>query len=128
MTVSTLKAAWLILILGTWLADALVELLNHPPGRAPEAKRIPAEFDGFFDAAKYRESLTYQNAKSRAALLRETVVTVVTVAFLLAGELVATADAGWRKLQAAYVVAPLVAVDDALRRMNSNRYINGNLL
>lgn len=45
-----------------------------------------------------------------------------------AGELVATADAGWRKLQAAYVVAPLVAVDDALRRMNSNRYINGNLL
>ena len=43
-------------------------------------------------------------------------------------ELIARADAGWRQLQAAYVVAPLVSVDDALRRMNSNRYINGNLL
>lgn len=38
------------------------------------------------------------------------------------------AENGWRRLQANYVVAPLVAVDDALRRMNSNRYINGNLL
>lgn len=43
-------------------------------------------------------------------------------------ELISRADAGWRQLQAAYVVAPLVSVDDALRRMNSNRYINGNLL
>jgi len=43
-------------------------------------------------------------------------------------ELVSTAEAGWRKIAAIYVVPPLVAVDDALRRMNSNRYINGNLL
>lgn len=38
------------------------------------------------------------------------------------------ANSAWLKLQATYVVAPLVTVDDALRRMNSNRYINGNLL
>lgn len=43
-------------------------------------------------------------------------------------DLAMRADAGWRRLQANFVVAPLVAVDDALRRMNSNRYINGNLL
>lgn len=34
----------------------------------------------------------------------------------------------WYQIQAIYVRAPVVAVDDALRRMNSNRYINGNLL
>lgn len=34
----------------------------------------------------------------------------------------------WYQIQALYVRAPVVAVDDALRRMNSNRYINGNLL
>jgi len=43
-------------------------------------------------------------------------------------DLITRADNGWRRLQANFVVAPLVAVDDALRRMNSNRYINGNLL
>lgn len=43
-------------------------------------------------------------------------------------ELADAADKGWRQLQAAFVVAPYVAVDDALRRMNSNRYINGSLL
>lgn len=43
-------------------------------------------------------------------------------------ELISRADDGWRKIQSIYVVAPLVSVDDALRRMNSNRYINGNLL
>ena len=34
----------------------------------------------------------------------------------------------WYQIQAVYVRAPVVAGDDALRRMNSNRYINGNLL
>jgi STE24 endopeptidase len=48
---------------------------------------LPSEFEGFFDPAKYRESLAYQSAKSRAALVRETLVTFVTVGFLLAGGL-----------------------------------------
>lgn len=43
-------------------------------------------------------------------------------------DLVSRSEAGLRRMQAAFVVPPLVAVDDALRRMNSNRYINGNLL
>lgn len=61
-----------------------------------------------------------------------TAMLAVRMAPMFSGEInpvtAAAAASGWRQLQAAFVVAPIASVDDALRRMTGNRYINGNLL
>lgn len=73
---------------------------------------------------KGRSSRQFEDAITSLLAVRMCPLFSVPVSEILAN----AADAGWRQIQATYVVAPLVTVDDALRRMNSNRYINGNLL
>lgn len=76
---------WLAAILGIiivhYLLDSLVSILNIR-ALSPE---LPEEFEAYYDQDRYRESQHYTREKTGLSLLENSVSTVVTITFLLAG-------------------------------------------
>ncbi|MCX6357983.1 MAG: M48 family metallopeptidase, partial [Candidatus Aureabacteria bacterium] len=71
----------LVILIGGWLLDCLADLLNlrhFAPG-------LPGEFEGFYDAERYRRSQGYLRANTRLDILEGAVMTAATVLFILLG-------------------------------------------
>ena len=75
---------YLVLILGTILCGYLLELVASLLNLRALDPRLPAEFRDLFDARDYARSQEYTRVTTRFAMVRETVVTLLTVAFILA--------------------------------------------
>lgn len=71
----------LSVILIEFLLDFIVERLNlsHAKGE------LPSEFEGFYDAEKYKLSQLYLRENTRFGLIKDTASTVITLFFILAG-------------------------------------------
>ena len=76
---------WLIFILTVivvhYLLDTIISLLNLK-ALSPE---LPNEFSDTFDQSKYRQSQTYTRVRTKFSLIENSITTVITVFFLLAG-------------------------------------------
>ena len=68
-------------ILAGWLLDCIVGLLNM----RSLAPRLPEEFEGVFDEKTYERSQRYARTRTRFGLIRKTVITPLTLLFILAG-------------------------------------------
>ncbi|MEI8348521.1 MAG: M48 family metallopeptidase [Candidatus Omnitrophota bacterium] len=71
----------LFILLVEYVLTLIVEVLNVKHA----SPTLPEEFAGVYDAGKYSESQNYLKDTTRFSLIRETVVTLVTVSFILAG-------------------------------------------
>jgi len=76
---------YLILILAVLAGGYLVELTVNWLNIRCMQTDIPAEFRGFFDADKYRASQEYLLENTRLDILSNTVNTMITLAFIVAG-------------------------------------------
>ena len=77
--------AYLIIILAilivSYFLDLAVESLNLK-NIAPE---LPGEFEGYYDSEKYRNSQEYLRENTRFDLISNTILTPITIAFILLG-------------------------------------------
>ena len=71
----------LTILIGTYLLDAMVNSLNV---RNAETE-LPAEFAGWYDAEKYGKSQQYLRETTRFSILKDSILTPATVAFILLG-------------------------------------------
>lgn len=71
----------LIVIIGEWLLELLLSLLNLR-SLTPD---LPAEFAGIYDADKYSKSQRYTTDTTRFGIISATFSTIIIVCFLLAG-------------------------------------------
>ena len=71
----------LAILIGSYLLELLVERLNLRNLK----KELPAEFIGYYDRARYRKSQEYLVENTRFSLINSSIVTPVTVAFILLG-------------------------------------------
>jgi STE24 endopeptidase len=79
--VNTYSFLIVFLILATTCLDAAADLLNLKKMR-PE---LPQEFQGVYEAEKYRTSLQYQRENSRADTVKRTILVPTTLIFIFAG-------------------------------------------
>jgi STE24 endopeptidase len=70
-----------ILLCATTLLDVLADALNMRHMKTD----LPQEFEGVYDAEKYRRSLQYQRENARAATLKRTVTLLAALVFLVFG-------------------------------------------
>jgi STE24 endopeptidase len=71
----------LIILAGEYLLDLTVERLNIRCA-SPE---LPKEFEGYYDAEKYRKSQNYLRDSTNFGLLKSTFFTAIIIIFILAG-------------------------------------------
>jgi STE24 endopeptidase len=71
----------LAIIIGSYLLELFVERLNLRNLKT----ELPAEFIGYYDQARYRKSQEYLVENTRFSLVNSSIVTPVTVAFILLG-------------------------------------------
>jgi len=71
----------LVVIVGQYLLDMGVALLNLR-SLSPE---LPAEFAGVYDGEKYSRSQQYTRVTTRFSLVQNTIITLLTVLFILCG-------------------------------------------
>jgi STE24 endopeptidase len=71
----------LIILLGTWLLDIVINLLNVRHAK----EDLPREFLGYYDAGKYRRSQEYLRSNTRFSIITETISTPVIIAFMVLG-------------------------------------------
>ena len=71
----------LVILTGSYLLTFFVEWLNM----AHAAVELPKEFEGYYDAERYRTSQRYLKEHTRATLLFDGVFLAVTLVFILAG-------------------------------------------
>ena len=69
------------ILAGEWLLRTIVDILNIHHVTA----ELPAEFEGIYDAEKYRKSQEYLRENTRFALRMDALMTVGTIAFILLG-------------------------------------------
>ncbi len=74
-------AVVLAVLIGRYVLELVSDWLNVRNVR----EELPAEFEGFYDAAKYRTSQRYLRENTRFGLIEDTFDTVVSVAFILLG-------------------------------------------
>ncbi len=76
---------YLILILGIilfkYLLNLIIEILNLKYANP----QLPKEFDGYYDAEKYKKSQLYLKEKTNFGLIEDTFMTAITVGFILYG-------------------------------------------
>lgn len=74
--------SWVVILLcATTLLDIFADMLNLLHMKA----ELPQEFEGIYDAEKYRGSLQYQRENTWAATLKRTIMLFVMLAFLING-------------------------------------------
>lgn len=75
---------YLVAVLGIIACGYLLELVASLLNLRALDPRLPAEFRDMFDGRDYARSQEYTRVTTRFAMVRETVVTLLTVAFILA--------------------------------------------
>ena len=71
----------LFIIVGNYLLNIVVETLNV---RHAETD-LPEEYDGYYDAEKYKKAQNYLKENTRFEITADTITTPITVAFILIG-------------------------------------------
>ena len=71
----------LVVIIVHFLVDTIISLLNLK-ALSPE---LPEEFSDTFDQHKYRRSQTYTKVRTKFSIVENSVTTMITLSFLLAG-------------------------------------------
>jgi len=93
----------LVVMVGACLLDVLVNWLNV----RQLTTRVPSEFEGYYDAARYQTAQDYLRANTWLAMIKTIIFTVLIVAFILAGGF-ALVDQVARHFQAGAIVTGLV--------------------
>jgi len=71
----------LIIIVGDYLLDFIVETLNVKHVKI----KLPKEFEGYYDAEKYKKAQNYLKETTRFWIITDTITTPITLAFILIG-------------------------------------------
>ncbi|MBW1839944.1 MAG: M48 family metallopeptidase [Deltaproteobacteria bacterium] len=71
----------LIIIVGDYLLDYIVETLNVKHVKT----ELPKEFEGYYDAEKYKKAQNYLKETTRFGIITDTITTPITLAFILIG-------------------------------------------
>ncbi|MBW1742997.1 MAG: M48 family metallopeptidase, partial [Deltaproteobacteria bacterium] len=71
----------LFIIVGNYLLNAVVETANVRYAK-PD---LPKEYEGYYDADKYRQSQDYLKENTRFEIITDTIITPITVTFILVG-------------------------------------------
>jgi STE24 endopeptidase len=71
----------MVIILFKYLLNLIIETLNVR-NADPD---LPAEFEGYYDAKKYKQSQLYLKEKTNFGLFEDSLMTVITVSFILLG-------------------------------------------
>ncbi len=71
----------LIIILGNYLLDVVIDTLNMNHVTTD----LPKEFDGYYDADKYKQSQNYLKETTRYGIIIATIITPITIAFIMIG-------------------------------------------
>ncbi|MFA5043351.1 MAG: M48 family metallopeptidase, partial [Kiritimatiellia bacterium] len=95
--------AILAILIGACLLDVLVNWLNL----RQLTTRLPSEFEGYYDAARYQTAQDYLRANTRLAMIKTIVFTAMIVAFILAGGF-ALVDQAARYFQVGPIVTGLI--------------------
>lgn len=93
----------IVVLVGACLMDVLVNWLNI----RSLTLRIPIEFQGYYDAARYQASQDYLCANTRLAMVKTIALTVLVVGFILAGGFAMT-DRAARYFQAGPIVTGMI--------------------
>ncbi|HAK96239.1 MAG TPA: peptidase M48 [Planctomycetes bacterium] len=76
---------YLAVVLAALIGHYVLELVSDWLNVRNVKEDLPAEFEGFYDPAKYRTSQQYLRETTRFGLIEDTFDTVVSVAFILLG-------------------------------------------
>ncbi len=71
----------LLILASHYALDLMADLLNMRHIK----EDLPPEFDGFYDAIRYRKSQNYLRTTTRFGILTNTISTIITIIFILAG-------------------------------------------
>jgi len=71
----------LAVLIGAYLLDLIVDTLNV----RHVTTVLPEEFEGYYDADKYKKSQMYLRENTRFGIISDTVTTPITIAFILFG-------------------------------------------
>ena len=71
----------LAILIGEYILNLIVENLNV----SSVCTVLPGEFEGFYDADKYKKSQNYLKENTKFSLIKDTIFTVVIVVFILVG-------------------------------------------
>ncbi|MFH0888151.1 MAG: M48 family metallopeptidase [Planctomycetota bacterium] len=71
----------LIILVGKYILDSVVDILNVRNA----SPVLPKEFEGYYDADKYKTSQVYLRENINFGIIKDTLFTVITVAFILMG-------------------------------------------
>ncbi|MFH1477602.1 MAG: M48 family metallopeptidase [Verrucomicrobiota bacterium] len=93
----------LIVLVGACLLDVLINWLNV----RQLTTRLPSEFEGYYDAARYQTSQAYLRANTWLAIIKTIFFTALIVVFILAGGF-ALVDQAARHFQAGAIVTGLI--------------------
>ncbi len=69
------------ILIGTYLLDLIVDTINVRHVKTD----LPAEFEGFYDAEKYKKSQEYLKENTRFGIISDSITTPVTIAFIIFG-------------------------------------------
>lgn len=95
----------LIVLIGSCLLDGLVNWLNIRQATT----RLPAEFVGYYDAARYQTAQDYLRANTWLAIIKAALFTALIVAFILTGGF-NLVDQAARHFQAGPIVTGLIFI------------------
>ncbi|MDD5677485.1 MAG: M48 family metallopeptidase [Kiritimatiellae bacterium] len=93
----------LVILIGSCLFDILVNWLNI----RQLTTRLPADFEGYYDAARYQAAQDYLRANTWFAMIKAAIFTTLIVAFILAGGF-ALVDQAARHFQTGTIVTGLI--------------------
>lgn len=71
----------LVILIGRYLLQSVTDILNTRHA----AEKLPGEFESWYDADKYRKSQQYLKDTTRFGLVQDTIMTGITIAFILLG-------------------------------------------
>ncbi len=71
----------LFIIVGNYLLNVVVETANVRYAKTD----LPKEYEGYYDADKYRQSQDYLKENTRFEIITDTIITPITVTFILVG-------------------------------------------
>lgn len=71
----------LAILIGNYILDLIVEFLNVKSIK----KELPGEFEGFYDAAKYKKSQEYLKDNTYFKLVQSTIITGIVLFLILSG-------------------------------------------
>ncbi|MFH1231907.1 MAG: M48 family metallopeptidase [Planctomycetota bacterium] len=71
----------LVILIGKYILDLVVDILNVKNA----VPVLPKEFEGYYDADKYKKSQVYLRENINFGIIKDTLFAVITVAFILMG-------------------------------------------